>query len=264
MDKDKSTWAGRLANGILDLVYPPGLYCISCGKITDSSRTYGLCNDCMAAMNWVTGRRCAKCGRPLTDNNPGSKCFRCSASETSGRPQAFGRGFVCTGYGAAEQALIFAFKYGGRADIGDMLGEMLCDRMLAEYEPDELAGMYDVVVPIPTHRDKKLKRGYNHAALMAEEFAKRTGLRCDPEMMIRTRATLPMKELGPEARIENIRGVFRVRSSRIRSIKGARILLVDDIFTTGATINEAATLLKESGASQVDFLVFAAAGDMIR
>ena len=259
----KNTWVERLADGILDLIYPPGLYCISCGKITDDSRTYRLCNDCMAAMNWVTGRRCLKCGRPLTDNNPGTRCFRCSSALTSGRPPAFDTGFACTGYGAAEQSLIFSFKYGGRADIGDTLGEILYDRMLSEFEPDEIVGMYDIVVPIPTHRDKKLKRGFNHAALMAEGFAKRADLRCDSGMMIRTRATIPMKGLGPEARIENIRGVFSVKSSRLSCLNGARILLIDDIFTTGATINEAASLLKENGAAQVDFLVFAAAGDMV-
>lgn len=260
---ERYSWIKLMTAGLLDLIYPPGLYCISCGKITDDSRTYGLCNDCIAAMNWITGRRCEKCGRPLSENNPENKCFLCTTHEASGRPQPFDKGYACTGYGAAEQSIVFTFKYDGQAEIGDKLGEILYDRMASEFEPDELAGMYDIVVPIPTHRDRQLRLGYNHAALIAEGFTKRTGLRLDSGLMLRTRATTPMKGLGPEERTENIRGAFSVRSSRLERIKGARILLIDDIFTTGATINEAAALLKESGALQVDFLTFAAAGDMV-
>ena len=81
--------------------------------------------------------------------------------------------------------------------------------------------------------------------------------------MKRTRPTLPMKGLGPEARIANIQGAFDVRARKLPLIAGARILLIDDIFTTGATIDEIARILKDAGASRVDFLAFAAAGDMI-
>ena len=257
------SWLRKLGNEMLDLVYPPGLYCISCGKITDDSRTYGLCNECMTSMNWITERRCARCGRPLSPNDPGETCFRCSVREASGSPQMFDKGHACAGYGAVEQAVIFALKYGGRTDIGAILGEILYDRMISEYDPDFLAGMYDLVTPVPTHRDKQAVRGYNHADLMGKHFARRAGLRYDPEVVIRTRPTIPMKGLGPEARIANIQGAFDVRARRLPLIAGARILLIDDIFTTGATIDEIARILKDAGASRVDFLTFAAAGDMI-
>ena len=258
---------------MLDLVYPPGLYCISCGKIIDDSRTYRLCNDCMSAMNWNTGRYCDKCGRPLSENDPGSICFGCRTRESAGHSHEFDKGHACTGYGTVEQAVIFALKYGGRSDLGDTLGEILYDRMISEYEPDELAGMYDLVIPVPTHNDKKSKRGYNHAALMAGSFARRAGLCYAPDVVIRTRPTLPMKYLSPEERTANIRGAFGIRERNSFLLAGARILLVDDIFTTGATINEIARILKEPDAcgagrhtahvKRVDFLAFAAAGDMI-
>ena len=259
----RSSWLRNIGNELLDLVYPPGLYCISCGKITDDSRTYRLCNDCMRLMNWITERHCAKCGRPLAETDPGSTCFGCARRKAAGNDFHFDKGYACAGYGAVEQAVIFAFKYGGRADIGDTLGEVLYDRMLSEYGTDELACMYDLVIPIPTHRDRKLRRGYNHAALMAEGFAKRAGLKCDPEAMTRTRATVAMKGLGPEERIANIQGAFSIRNSRLPRIKGADILLIDDIFTTGATVNEAAAMLKQHGASRVDFLAFAGGADII-
>ena len=135
--------------------------------------------------------------------------------------------------------------------------------MVSEYGEDVLAAMYDLVTPVPTHRDKQAVRGYNHAGLMGKSFAKRAGLRYDPEIVKRTRPTLPMKGLGPEARIANIQGAFDVRARKLPLIAGARILLIDDIFTTGATIDEIARILKDAGASRVDFLAFAAAGDMI-
>ena len=247
----------------LDLVYPPGLYCISCGKITDSSRTYGLCNDCMKAVNWITERHCSKCGRPLAETDRGPLCFGCTATERSVQPHAFDKGHACAGYGAAEQALIFAFKYGAQSHIGDILGEIMYDRMTAEYDPVELRQTYDMVVPIPIHREKKKRRGFNQAELMARPFSKLSGIRCESELLIRTKATKAMKELNREERRLNIDGAFELRERKKKSIQNASLLLVDDILTTGATLNEAAAILKAAGASRVDFLVFAGGADII-
>ena len=259
----KESWLKRIGNEMLDLVFPPGLYCICCGKITDDSRTYRLCNDCMRSMNWNTGRRCKKCGRPLVDTDPGEMCFGCSQRDASGHQPSFDKGHACAGYGACAQSVIFALKYGGRSDIGDTLGEILYDFMLSGYEADELAGMYDVVTPVPVHADKLKKRGFNHAELIGRGFAKRACLCFDPGLLIRTRGTVPMKGLGPEERRANIRGAFEIRNSRHPKIKGSRILLIDDIFTTGSTVDEIASVLKCHGAARVDFLAFAAAGDMV-
>ncbi|MBR2707523.1 MAG: ComF family protein [Mogibacterium sp.] len=255
----KGEWIRRTGNKLLDLVYPMNLYCISCGKITDDSRTYRLCNECMEASNWVTERRCAKCGKPLAYSDPGEKCFACSMEAD----RSFDRGHACAGYGAVEQSLIFAFKYGSRSDIGGTLGEIMHDRMAAEYGEDALAGMYDLVVPVPIHRSKKKKRGFNHADLMAESFAKRAGIACDTGMVMRTRDTAPMKGLGAEERRLNISGAFELRERRHPLIEGRSILLIDDIYTTGSTIDEIASLLKAAGASRVDFLAYAGGADMI-
>ena len=259
----KGSWLRRIGNEMLDLVYPTGLYCICCGKITDDSRTYRLCNDCMRSMNWNTGRRCAKCGRPLVDADPGEMCFGCTQTEASGNRHSFDKGHACAGYGACAQSVIFALKYGGRADIGDTLGEILYDFMLSEYGEDKLRIMYDIVTPVPVHADKLKKRGFNHAELIGRGFAKRAGLEFDPGLLLRTRGTVPMKGLGPEERRANIRGAFEIRNSRLPEVEGSKILLIDDIFTTGSTIDETASLLKCCGAAGVDFLAFAAAGDMV-
>ena len=254
--------------GLLDLIYPPGLYCISCGKITDASRTYGLCNECMRSANWMTEHHCSRCGRLLSDANTGNICYSCLSGEAGAHPHNFDKGYACTGYGTVEQSVIFAFKYGSKSYIGRVLGEILADRMLAEYDLDELSGMYDLVVPVPIYKGKKSRRGFNHAGLMAVYFAKRTGLQYEPDLIVRTRETLPMKGLGPIERKANISGAFRIREHMKKKVSGARLLLIDDIYTTGATIDELAALLKAPqriapGAARVDFLAFAAAPDYL-
>lgn len=259
----RTEWLKRVGNEILDLVYPPGLYCICCGKIIDGSRTYRLCNECMGSLNWNTGRRCASCGRPLADTDPGELCFGCAQYEAAGRERCFDTGHACCGYGACAQSVIFSLKYGGHAEIGDTLGEIMYDYMLAEYGESSLESMYDIVMPVPVYADKFKKRGFDHAELIGRGFARRAGLRFDPAALIRLRETVPMKGLGPEARRANIRGAFGIRNSRLPVIQGAKILLVDDIFTTGSTVDEIASVLKAHGAAKVDFLAFAAAGDMV-
>ncbi len=258
--KYKTGLINRACGAALDLIYPEGLYCISCGKIIDDSRTYRLCDDCMKSVNWITDRHCARCGKPLSENNPGELCFSCTDRIRTDREPAFDRGFACAGYGACEQAVIFSFKYGYRSDIGDTLGEIMYDRMTAEFEPDELSAMYDMVVPVPVFKEKKKKRGFNHAELMAEAFAKRAGIKCEPDLIIRTRETLPMKGLSPGERRDNVSGAFAVRERKKALTAGACILIVDDIYTTGSTIEEIASLL--SDAARVDFLTFAAGADL--
>ena len=251
--------ATAAAGAVLDLIYPPALYCVCCGKIIDETRTYRLCNDCMDNLKWIDGRTCVKCGRQLGTANPGSVCFNCRE-----HPHSFDRGFTCTEYGTHERAMVFAMKYDGRPDISVVIGEILADRMLAEFGEDELHGMYDMILPVPVHKTKKSLRGYNQAALIAEEFSRRAGFTADDDVLIRTRETHIMRSLGPEQRRENIRGAFGIRPRRMPEIAGKNILLIDDIYTTGATIDELAVVLRDAGAARVDFLAFASGADMVK
>ena len=255
----------RKAAGLgLDLICPPALYCICCGKIIDSSRTYRLCNECMDGMKWIGERTCARCGKRLSDINPGELCFSCREN-----PHNFDRGFTCAEYGTHERALVFALKYDGRPDIADTIGEIMADRMLSEFTADELAGRYDLVLPVPVHLRKRRIRGYNQAALIAESFAARTGLRSDDDILVRVKETHMMRSLAPDQRRENIRGAFEIRKRRRCELEGKRILLIDDIYTTGATADEIASVLKPSAglpgaALRVDVLSFAAGADMVK
>ena len=248
----------RIANELLDLVYPPGLYCNCCGKITDDSRTYGLCNECMGNIRWNTSRACIKCGKALTDTDPGETCFWCRQ-----HPHSFDRGYACAEYGMHEKTLIYEMKYASRGDIALTIGEIVYDRMAAELGKDVLRDSYDMAVPIPIYRKRKNTRGFNQAALIAKEFSKRSGIPMDEDILYRAKATSPMKGLGPAERRANISGAFALRNHRADAVSGKSILLIDDIYTTGVTIDEAATVLKAAGASRVDFVAFASGADML-
>ena len=243
----------------LDLIYPPDLYCICCGKIIDSTRTYRLCNECMDGIKWANGRLCAKCGKLLSASNPGNICFNCRE-----HPHQFDHGYTCTEYGTHERAMVFALKYHSRADIGVTVGEIMADRILAEYSLSELKDMYDYVLPVPVHRSKRTARGFNQAEVIARSFSDRTKIRCDADILIRVRETHVMRSLGPDQRRENIRGAFEIRTRRIPDIEGKRVLLIDDIYTTGATVDEIAAVLKRAKAEGVDVISFASGADMVK
>ena len=247
-----------VASELLDVLYPPGLYCNCCGKITDDTRTYGLCNDCIRDMKWVSGRTCAKCGKVMSETDPGEVCFYCKSHE-----HRFDKGYACAEYGMHEKNLLYQLKYASRGDIGIAMGEILYDRMAAEFGEEGIACEYEMVIPIPIYKRRKQHRGFNQAELIAKEFSERAGLRMEDKLLARTKETDAMKGLGPAERRANIQGAFGICEGREELVQGASILLVDDIFTTGSTLDEAASVLKSAGASRVDFCVFASGADII-
>lgn len=244
---------------VLDRIYPSGLYCICCGKITDDTRTYSLCNDCMGAVKWAVGRTCSKCGKPLSPNDPREICFNCTEHR-----HEFDRGYTCAEYGSHERSIVYSLKYDDRPDIAARIAEMMADRMNAEFGENGLASRYDLLVPVPVSRRRKGTRGYNQAELICMRFSEITGVPFRGEMLKRTRETTAMKGLTPDERRLNIRGSFELRPGAARFVRNAKCLIVDDIYTTGATIDETARVLKASGALSADFLSFANGADVVK
>jgi ComF family protein len=255
---NRGSWIRKLANEVLDCLYPPGLYCICCGKIIDASRTYMMCNDCIRDMKWIRGRSCTKCGKALGDTDPGDVCYGCRNYDYS-----FDHGYACAEYGAHEKAVLYELKYASRGDIGKTLGEIVYDRMAAEFGENGLKDAYDLVIPIPIFKQRRKTRGFNQAEIIAKSFAERAGIPYSRDVLIRSKETLPMKGLGPSERMANIQGAFAIREELKEKTAGARLLLIDDIYTTGATLSEAARILKDAGASTVDFASFAAGADIL-
>lgn len=277
----------------MDLVYPPALYCICCGKIIDETRPYSLCNDCFGEMKWATGRTCEKCGKPLSESSAGNICHSCKASSHN-----FRRGYACCEYGTQEKTIVQKLKFRDRTDIAKIIAEMMHDRLALERslcgESENALGLYelsdfeqtlyddpapewergdyafsnplqyDVIVPVPMFRAKKLKRGYNQAELIASHLAKAEGIDLYRKALVRTHETAAMKGLSANERRLNMAGSFALDERYVKLIRGKQILLVDDIYTTGATVDETASVLKEAGASAVDFIAFASGADMIK
>ena len=234
-------------NGILELIYPDNIYCICCGSYIDKTRNYSLCNDCTEKLHWINGRSCRKCGKALQDTYAGNICYDCLMYD-----HAFDTGLSCVTYGLYERAMVLDFKYKDKPYIGHKLGEIMGDRLLCEDE------IFDLIVPIPIHRKRREERGYNQAEILAKKVAKKTGIEYNKSVLKRVKDTSVMRKLSPLERRENLRGAFESSGYA----RGKSILLIDDIYTTGATADECAKVLKDSGAVSVTIMSFASAANI--
>ena len=235
--------AGRLA----DLVYPPDIYCICCGREIQPGRLYSMCDDCLMKISWANGKLCAACGKPLEDWYPDMYCSECVNKERS-----FDSGITCFQYKEAERMMIREFKYHGKSYMARKFSEILFDKIVA------VGAGCDILVPVPMFKKKKKKRGYDQAALLAEFTAKRLGLPCCSEAIERTRNTAPMNKLDARERRRNLENAFRVTEEGREAVKDRRVMLVDDIYTTGTTTEHCSEILKDAGAVKVTILSLAA------
>ena len=232
----------QIWQAILSCFLPPR--CQKCGKILNEDT--GLCSACFDEINFITEPYCQKCGHPfefLSDNNGKMICGKCLKNH---RPlfRLSRSAFV---YDEFSKNLILNFKFNDRTESADFLAKIL----LVAGEDIFKTGV-DVIIPVPLHYTRLLKRRYNQSALLCNELAKISGISCDNLSLVRHRKTRPQVELSGIARQQNVRNVFRVKN--ISAVKGKRILLIDDVLTTGATLKECAKALKSAGAKSVDTL----------
>lgn len=212
-------------SAVLDLLYPPSLYCICCGNLIDETRTYHLCDHCMEHFRWDYA------DIKVSD---GLKMLR------------------CTRYGIYERTLIFDLKYNGKKYLARDIGQIMADRAeLAELD-------FDVIVPVPMYEAKERARGFNHAALIGKYLGRITGKPCIAHALLRTAETAPMRGLGPEERKQNVKGKFAINKKYVKILEGRRILLIDDFYTTGSTAKECCRELMAASPEDVYFLAFAA------
>lgn len=240
----------ELWSSLLDLVYPSNIYCINCGRPIDDRYPYSLCPFCVRSIRWANKTICESCGKPMSITT--GKCF---CVECTKECRKFDRGFTCVHYGTAERALIHQLKYKDKDFLAAYLAELMYERIAAEYlEPD-------LVVPVPMHKSKERRRGYNQAGLLAKHIAERLDRPCFPRLLIRISDTTPMSGLTAEQRKKNIQGVFTAAKWVQSTIYDKTVLLVDDVFTTGSTAEACSEVLKAAGARKVYVLTFAAGMD---
>ena len=218
----------KLGERLLDCIYPGSIYCICCGNLIDSTRSYSLCDHCITHIRW-NGEN------PIVHNEI--------------------EYISCVNYGIYERSIIFALKYDGHRYISRNIAEIMRDRL------DMLGKGFDqnwLVAPIPLHDRKMGERGFNQAELIGRNLAKLLQIPF-VDALRRNKYTVPMRSLGPEERKANIYDALEIKGPREEEvIAGKNILLVDDFFTTGSTIGASAEVLREAGAKEIIALVFAA------
>jgi ComF family protein len=234
-------FASRAARALLDLLFPP--LCMGCRKRV--SEPHALCAACWIAISFIAPPVCSKCGNPF-DVDPGTEtiCGYCHL-----HPHDFERARSLFRYDDVSKALILGLKHGDRLDHLPGLGRWLARA------GGELLRDADVIVPVPLHRWRLWKRRFNQSALLAEHLARQSGKPHRPLALIRSRHTPSQGEMpSAKARRRNVLRAFKVPPARIAEIRGRKVLLIDDVFTTGATLDACARALKRAGAARVDVL----------
>jgi ComF family protein len=236
-------WTGRW---LVDALFPP--VCPACSR---ASRDNGFCEPCTATIPLPRGPLCPACGSVFRGAGSDHLCARCL-----GRPPHFDRVRACASYSGSSplpNALGLAlhrYKYGGDVTLAPVLGRMLADRC-------PLAIDHDLIVPVPLHLGRLRARGFNQSLLLARPLSRDHRVPIARFTLARRRETRPQVGLGENDRRRNIAGAFEVRERA--QVRGRSVLLVDDVYTTGATVNECARTLRQAGARRIDVLVLARA-----
>lgn len=231
--------AAKVWEGVLQLLYP--LRCPVCdGIVTPAGEK--ICLECLGRLKLLTPPWCMKCGKKLAEE--GEFCADCRRKE-----HLFDRGRALYSYESAA-ASIYRFKYGGRREYASFYGEQM-----AEYLGNFIRSVRpDALIPIPLHRKRLALRGYNQAQLLAEAVGSRMGIPVYRNFLVRVKNTEPLKYENPKERQNNLKKAFNIARN---DVKLKRVVVVDDIYTTGSTMDEAAGTLREAGVEVVCFIALA-------
>jgi competence protein ComFC len=232
-----AAWLDRAKTAIIDILFPP--HCVACHR-----PGAWLCVDCLQAIEAIQPPVCQRCGLPLderqTANSSGSICRHCQRA-----PLQLDGLLAYAFHSDPLRQAIHQFKYQDLRSLAAPLGQLMAEGWKA-LAPDDLQP--DVIVPVPLHPSRQLQRGYNQATLLAQELGSR--LRCPvmKEVLVRIKATAPQVDLDAQERRDNVRNAFRCRDT---SLAGKHVLLIDDVCTTGSTLESACVALRETGVISV-------------
>ncbi len=233
----------RFAAMALDALLPP--QCPGCGGLVETGGV--LCADCWQGVDFLASPECHACGLPFEfDIGDNALCGACTRE-----CPPFERARAVMVYGDVSRKVILAFKHGDRTETAPGLGRWLV-RAGAELIADA-----DIVAPVALHWTRLFWRRYNQAALLAHVVGGETGLPEVPDLLIRRRRTPPQVRMSPAKRRRNVRGAFKVNPARRAGLRGRRVLLIDNVMTTGATAAASAKALLKGGAQAVDVLTLA-------
>jgi ComF family protein len=236
---------------LVDWLYPPR--CRACsGTIYGRDAEY-FCSDCWPRIQLVAHPLCNLCGRPFPDaHGDDHHCAGCLT-----RTPYFVRARAWACYPREEipdhplRQVLQKFKYGRKVSLGKPLGRLMAHGCQEFFE----ASPIDLIVPVPLHPKRLRWRGFNQSLLLARQVSRMYEMRVDPFLLYRSRETPPQTQLTEEERRKNVRGAFAIDTGKL--LKGKSVLLVDDVYTSGATVNECSRVLVRGGAKTVHVLTLA-------
>ena len=227
----------------LRMVYPPS--CLACGGMVESE--YGICGQCWGKTPFISGTVCDGCGVPL--EGEAEDAVFCDDCQTQNRPWVQGRAALL--YQDNGRKLVLALKHGDRHDIVKPAGIWLARAARPMLGDDTL------IAPIPLHWLRMLKRKFNQSALLAQSLAEEVSLPHCPDLLQRPRRTRSLEGLDREERFETLKEAITVNPRRRHRLIGRRVLLVDDVMTSGATLEAATEACLQAGAGSVSVVTLA-------
>src|SRR3982075_2250501 len=237
----RGAWA-HAAKFALDIALPT--LCVSCREPVDGE---GVCAKCWAKLSFIAPPFCPKLGIPFVyDPGPGLLSM-----EAISDPPAYQRARAAVRYDDVARTLVHALKYQDRTDLAPAMGRWMARA------GRELLDEADVLVPVPLHWRRGGSRRYNQSGALARSIERQSGVKVISEVLRRVRPTQQQIGLSRAPRASNVQGAFKVAADRQSEIQGRRVVLIDDVLTSGATVDACARALLRAKAAQVDVLVFA-------
>ena len=225
---------------ILDLLFPRR--CAVCDEIVDR-RGEAVCGRCKNKIVYIREPYCMKCGKQLKKEEQ-EYCADCSRMK-----HIYIQGTALYDYGSMADS-IFRFKYAGRMEYASFYGKELYEKKIHWL----MARCVDALVPVPIHPSRKRSRGYNQAELIARKLSELSGIPMRASMIRRVKKTMPLKNLSHSERQNNLKRAFKID---INDVKLNTIVIIDDIYTTGATVDSMAQAFKEKGVKKIYFMALA-------
>lgn len=224
---------------IIDAIFPRR--CAVCDRTIKGKS--GICSICEKEIRYLEGALCMKCGKQVSDESI-RFCYDCRSTV-----KRYNRGFAIFEYEYIKNS-IYKFKYSNRPEYGSFYALKAYERLGNVFS---MLGI-EAFIPVPIHKKRFRKRGYNQAEEFARELSKLTGIITDSELVVRGENTIPLKKLSALERQKNLKKAFKLTRN---DVKFSKVCIVDDIYTTGATIDSIAVLLKRHGALEVYFVTVA-------
>lgn len=240
-----ATWFAKALRPLADYALPPR--CPGCGQIVADDRQF--CLTCWSNLQILDGPACALCSIPLPRALPG-EAMQCGACLATPPPFVGAPGAVA--YGDEARTVALRLKYGRRLGHARLMADWMA-RPLAKLD----RGLPMLLMPVPLHRWRLWSRGFNQAALVGDHLARRTGLPHAKQLLVRRKATASLRGLGRREREKEVAGAFALADGAKQALAGQHVVLIDDVFASGATLRACAKVVRRGGAAEVSALCWA-------